>query len=356
MISTERERMTSAERMKAVLSGEKPDRVPFIPFAYGFAALIAGFEIRDCYADPEKSFRAQVLCKEILKHDGNPLFSYASFGAWEFGGEIRFPSSEWDQAPVVTRTAVSSPEDVENLQVPPVETSGYLPNEIRFLKCVAAEGLPLFVKLGTPFTTAGTIIGEELMLRWMIKRPELVHTVLEKVTDFYVDIARYFVKEYGAERIIAFEGAPSEASDLISPGQFEEFALPYLLKTHQKILALGVPKFLTHVCGEQNLNLVHWRKVPMGDGGTMSFGHEVDLSKAIEIFGADTIIAGNLDTKIIQMGSPEEIYEHTKETILTGKRAPRGYILMPGCELPPRTPFVNVYYMRKALNDHGFYD
>ncbi len=94
----------------------------------------------------------------------------------------------------------------------------------------------------------------------------------------------------------------------------------------------------------------------MGDAGVLSFGHEVDLNKAIEIFGEDTIIAGNLDTRIIQMGSPEEVYEHTKETLLKGKRAPRGYILMPGCELPPRTPFVNVYYIRKALNDHGFYD
>lgn len=356
MISTERERMSSAERMGSVLNGEKPDRVPFIPFSYGFAALLAGFDIGDYYSDPEKSFRAQMLCKEILKHDGNPLFSYASFGAWEFGGKIRFPSSEWDQAPIVIQPAVASPEDVEILKVPPVETAGYLPNEIRFLKLAASQGLPIFVKLGTPFTTAGSVIGEELMLRWMIKRPDLVHKVLRKVTDFFINIAHYFVKEYGAERLVAFEGAPSEASDLISPQQFEEFALPYILETHQKIIDMGIPKFLTHVCGEQNLNLVHWRKVPMGDAGVLSFGHEVDLGKAIEIFGEDTIIAGNLDTRTIQMGSPEEIYEHTKETILKGKRAPRGYILMPGCELPPRAPFVNVYYIRKALNDFGFYD
>ena len=89
MFPMDRERMTSAERMKAVLTGQKPDRVPFVPFAYGFNALIAGYEIGDYYSDPEKSFRAQMLCKEILAHDGNPLFSYASFGAWEFGGKIR---------------------------------------------------------------------------------------------------------------------------------------------------------------------------------------------------------------------------------------------------------------------------
>ncbi len=356
MFSLERERMTSAERMKALLTGQKPDRVPFIPFSYGFNTLIAGYEIGDYYADPKKSFRSQMLCKEILAHDGNPLFSYASFGAWEFGGKIRFPSSEWDQAPIVVERPVSSPEDVENLKVPPVEKAGYLPNEIEFLKLVAANGLPIFVKLGTPFTTAGSVVGETLMLRWMIKRPELVHKVLRKVTDFFINIAHYFVKEYGAGRIMAFDAGPTEASNLISPQQFEDFVLPYLLEIHEKIMDMGVARFLTHVCGEQNLNLVHWRKVPMGDGGVLSFGPEVDLKKAIEIFGNDTIVGGNIDTDILLTGTPEEVYEKTRDTILVGKTAPRGYILMPGCELPPRTPLANIYYMRKALNDHGFYE
>lgn len=356
MFSLERERMTSAERMRALLMGQKPDRVPFIPFAYGFNTLIAGYEIGDYYSDPGKSFRSQMLCKEILAHDGNPLFSYASFGAWEFGGKVRFPSSEWDQAPIVVERPVSSAEDVENLKVPPVETAGYLPNEIEFLKLAAANGLPIFVKLGTPFTSAGSVVGETLMLRWMIKRPELVHKVLRKVTDFFINIAHYFVNEYGAEKIMAFDAGPTEASNLISPQQFEDFVLPYLVEIHEKIMDMGVARFLTHVCGEQNLNLVHWRKVPMGEGGILSFGPEVDLKKAIEIFGNDTIIGGNIDTDILLTGTPEEVYEKTRDTILVGKAAPRGYILMPGCELPPRTPLANIYYMRKALNDHGFYE
>ena len=348
--------MTSAERMKAVLMGERPDRVPFIPFAQGFSALIAGYELADYYSDPVKSFRGQMLCKEILAHDGSPLFSYASFGAWEFGGRIRYPTESFDQAPMVVENPASSPEAVKALKVPPVATAGFLPLEIQFSRLAAAQGIPIFVKLGAPLTMAGSVIGETLMLRWMMKRPELVHEVLRKVTDFLVEVASYFVKEYGAERIVPFDAAPTEASNLISPKKFEEFALPYLVETHQKVLGMGVPRFLTHVCGEQNLNLPHWRKVPMGQGGVMSFGSEVDLDKAVEMFGNDTVIAGNVDTRLLLMGTPVEVYEATRDAIVKGKRAPRGYILMPGCELPPRTPFVNVYYMRKALNDHGYYE
>jgi len=355
MIVRDREKMNSIERMGAVLAGEKPDRVPFIPFASGFNALVAGYEIRDHYSDPEKSFRAQLLCKEILGHDGHPLFSYASFGAWEFGGKIRFPQGEYEQAPVVLENPGDSAEKAEGLRVPKVETAGYMPRAIAFSRMAAARGFPIAVKLGTPFTTAGTVIGEELMMRWIMKRPDLVHLVLRKVTDFFIDIAHFFSKEYGAEKILAFEGAPTEANNLISPKQFEEFALPYLIESHEKMLDMGIKRFLSHICGEQNLNLRHWQKVPMGEGGVVSFGTEVDLERAIELFGENRVIAGNVDPNILIGGSPEEVYDHTRETLLKGKKAPRGYILMPGCELPPRTPLANVYYLRKALNDFGFY-
>ncbi len=356
MISTHREYMTSAERMKTVLSGGKPDRVPFIPFALGFSMLLCGLEIADYYTDPEKSFRSQLLFKEVLGHDGNPLFSYASFGAWEYGGKIRYPSSCWDQAPVVIEHPVSSPEDVDRLKVPDVQKAGYLPKQIEFLKLAAQAGFPLFVKLGTPFTVAGSVIGETLMFRWLIKKPELVHKVLRNVTDFLIGIADYFVSQYGPDRIIAFDASPTEANQVISPQQFCDFALPYLKEVHERVLNMGVKGFFSHVCGEQNMNLDHFQNVPMGDIGVISFGHEVDLDKAIELFGDKTVIAGNVNTSVIQLGTPEEVYEQTKQCILKGKKAPRGYILMPGCELPPRAPWVNVYYMRKALNDFGFYD
>jgi uroporphyrinogen decarboxylase len=356
MFSLEREQMTSGERLRAVLAGQKPDRVPFIPFALGYACVIAGYEVGDFYADPEKSFRAQLIFREVLGHDGTPTFSYASFGAYEFGGKIKYPYGKWDQAPIVIEHPIKSPEDVQRLVLPPVNQAGYIPNEIKFARLAVQNGFPIMVKVGSPFTTAGSVIGEAQMMRWMIKYPELVHEVLRKVTDFLVNVARYFVEEFGSDKIIAFDGAPTEASQVISPRQFEEFALPYLLETHGKILGLGVRRFLTHVCGEQNLNLLHWRKVPVGDGGVLSFGHEVDLDRAIELFGQDVIIAGNINPTLIQTGTPEEVYELTRVALLKGKKASRGFILMPGCELPVWSPWANVYYLRKAVNDFGFYD
>jgi uroporphyrinogen-III decarboxylase len=50
------------------------------------------------------------------------------------------------------------------------------------------------------------------------------------------------------------------------------------------------------------------------------------------------------------------VYQLSKRAIEKGKKAPRGYMLMSGCEIPPMSPPYNVYMMTKAVNDFGWYD
>ena len=102
------ETMTSAERMGAVMRGEKPDRVPVIPFVFGHTALVCGQPLARVYDDAAESFRCQLLCQEMYGYDGGPLYAYASAGGWEFGGEIEFPYKKYSGAPVVARHPVQT--------------------------------------------------------------------------------------------------------------------------------------------------------------------------------------------------------------------------------------------------------
>jgi uroporphyrinogen decarboxylase len=94
----------------------------------------------------------------------------------------------------------------------------------------------------------------------------------------------------------------------------------------------------------------------MGDPGIVSVGDQVDLDTAIKYFGDKSIIVGNIDPVVIQNGTPQEVYQLSKQAIEKGKKAPRGYMLMSGCEIPPMSPPYNVYMMTKAVNDFGWYD
>ena len=98
-----------------MLGGERPDRIPFFPFARGFCSRTVGYTIGSLYSDPEKSFWSQLCTQEMYDHDETLKFSSACFGAWEFGGEIKFPSGEWEQSISVVRYPVQSEEDVERL-------------------------------------------------------------------------------------------------------------------------------------------------------------------------------------------------------------------------------------------------
>ena len=93
----------------------------------------------------------------------------------------------------------------------------------------------------------------------------------------------------------------------------------------------------------------------MGRSGVISIGNEIDITTAIEYFGNNCIIAGNIEPTTLQTGTSREIYELCRQAIEKGKYAPRGYILMPGCEIPVNTPPHNLHTMIKAIEDFGWY-
>jgi uroporphyrinogen decarboxylase len=352
---TQKPHMTSAERMRALLSGSRPDRVPFNPFASGFCARTVGYEIADIYSNPKRSFEAQLMTKEMYGYDANPVYAYASQGGWELGGEIRFPSGQFQQAPVVSRCQIQIIEDIEKLEIPDVTQAGAIPLMMEFAKIQREYGMAATVHCGTPFKLAVNSMELERFGRLMLKEQTYAHKLLRKTTDFCIKVFSWWIDVFGSENILCMDGAPTEANQVISPKQFETFSLPYIVEVHEKVLSMGARLFSTHVCGEQNLNLESWQRVPMGNPGIMSFGQEVDLGKAKKMFGEKCIIAGNVEPARIQFGSGREVYELCKETILKGKDSPRGYIFMTGCELPPDTPPYNVFMMKKAVEDVGYY-
>lgn len=283
-----------------------------------------------------------------------PIYGYAAFGAWEFGGEIELPY-ERGLAPMVVKTPVETPEDVEKLEIPDPRKAGSLPSTIEAAKEVVSLGYPATFPAGGVFTWTCNIIGYDRIMRWLIKEPDLVHKVLKKATDFSIAIAEYFVENFGAGSCLAVDLSPGEANSLISPQHFEKFALPYTMEAHEKILKMGVPNFLTHICGEQNRNLEHWQKIPFGRPGILGFGPQVDLEAADKIFGRDNFIMGNVNTISIMSEPFDVVFELSKKCLEKGKKISAGYILSPGCEIPPPTPPANIYAMVKATREHGTY-
>lgn len=354
-------KMTNRERVEALLRREKPDRIPHWPIALGFSTIYTGTTIADYYNKPEVSIAAQRKTAKDFDFVFMPWMGSATILAWEFGGEIKWPSGEYSQAPTIVKHPVETVDDVFKLKLPDVKTAGYIPMQMEFSKLSAKDNLdfePFNVTLNPgsgPFTAAAQICGADKFVKWMIKNPDAVHRLLRLAVDFYISLAEYWKDTFGVDRVLPLLGEPTASNAVISPEKFEEFALPYFKEYAQRLREIGYKSAWIHICGDQTKNLPHWAKTKFGDPGIYSIAHEMDIEEAGEYLPND-IIFGNIEPAIIQTGTANDVYEETRKLIEKGKKLKCGYIFSQGCEMPPMSPLENVKAMNQALDDYGWYD
>lgn len=350
-------KMAAKERWEALLKRKTIDRVPFFPMGNaGFCCINAGYKIADAYINAKNYFTAEMKCAEQYNYYSLIYASVGgSYGAWEFGGKLKFPKGEMGMAPQIEEHPVKSEEDVYNLKLPNVESAGSLPNSFELCKIEEkVDGLPISPTVHSVFTVAANLVGIETICRWLIRKPDLVKHLVEISAQHAIDVAKYWVDNFDSKRIIFYVSAPSEANDLISPKQFEKFVLPYQKHVHEEILKMGIRHIYVHICGEQNMNLPFWSQMPMGDPGILSFGHEVDIRDAGKYFPND-IIVGNVHPPTLHEGPADKVYGLCKECIEKGKELKSGFMLAPGCFISPKTPAYNYWLMQKALLEFGWY-
>jgi uroporphyrinogen decarboxylase len=341
---------------KRLLAGENIGR-PLV-WLYGgapsVAARIAGYDPVVAYNDPEKALDAQMKTIAMFGSDGIPRMCVggASDVTWAFGGEIKWPAGEYDMAPVAVRHPVNSEKEAMSVEPPAdIEAAGPMPLYLKLTHLQNENDLPVFPFITSPVEGARSICGPELLMRWMVRKPELAHRMLRLAADYSVSVVRYFARTFAPENILIYVAAPTASNQMISPKFFETYVLPYQHELHTETLACGIGHIFCHICGDQNKNLTMWQQIPMGDPGIVSFGHEVDLTDAVIRFGNHCIIAGNVEPAVIHLGPAHEVYRLSRDALEKGQKAPCGFILMPGCGVPPDAPPYHLYMLKKALTD-----
>ncbi|ADI74150.1 Uroporphyrinogen decarboxylase (URO-D) [Methanohalobium evestigatum Z-7303] len=354
-------RMTSPERMAAVMSGQKPDRVPVVPFIEGYATNITGISLGDFYADGDMCFDAQFASMRLHGYEQTPMYGYASCGAWEFGGKIGFPYRKGQGAPYVEEHPVNKVEDVENLKVPDFRDE--LPGAYKEADKVAAKcaerGMPVTVQIGSVFTAASVIAETSKFFNWVVTKPDVVHQILDKVSDMFINAVDYFADKYGPKNLLPFDGGPSESNTMISAKMFEEFAYPYVKKIHDHVRERGIPAVLMHPCADQNGNIPYYVKMREENDWSGKyvwlFGPETSIKTQIDAFGDHDVICGNINPPLFQSSSYDEVLELCRENIEEGMNSPSGYILAAGCEFPPNAAPIKVMAMVDAAEMYGKY-
>lgn len=197
-----------------------------------------------------------------------------------------------------------------------------------------------------PFTLGGLTFGVEKLMRSVRKDKAAVHAVLEFASELCFAYLEPFI-DAGVSIISLAD--PTSSGDLISRDQFIEFSLPYLKKVGTRVKERGV--WLTvHICGNTTKVL---DQIPLAGADIMSVDYKVDLSEARRILGGKIAFAGNMNpVAVMQKETPEGVAAACRQTVAKAGVAP-GYILMPGCDIPPSVPIENVKAMVDTAHEYS---
>lgn len=346
--------MNRTQRFAAVSSGQTPDRVPIMSFAGAYAARLAGISLEEYYTNPGKAIDVQIKARDLHGYDDNPHFGWPDWGGWEFGGQVVFPKTYREASPKTVVNPVEKTSQVDKLKVPDPKTAGMMPLIHEYNRHITRMGLPAKIQGGTVTLLVAGILGRENLLRWYLREPEAVHVVYDKAAEFILKAARLTVDQYGTHCSASFSAA-LDTNDLISPDLFETFCVPAQAKVNSGLMEMGITRFSMHLCGNHQHNLGLWASLPWPDRMTFSVGRETDLEIAAEAFNHRHIIAGNVSTTLLAVGSYEEVYQDTRRCLEIGMPLPGGFSLMSACEMPVLAPPLNVHAMVSAVADHGWY-
>ncbi len=186
-----------------------------------------------------------------------------------------------------------------------------------------------------PFTLAARFVGEEVFMKYTFKKPAFVEKMVDFCADLLITLYEPLVNA-GMEAISIAD--PTASGDLINPKQMLKFAVPPLRKLSDWAKSKGAHTIL-HICGNTSDRLEQFIETGCS---TIFFDQKVDIAKAKEVLHGKMSFGGNIaPVHILLNKTAAEVEQACRETIeIAGKDG--GYILVPGCDIPPTIPFENL--------------
>jgi len=319
------------ETLKKVINGEKMEPLPigFIadsPWLPGWY----GIKILDYFSNDELWLKVNLKAiQEFPEVMFLPGF-WSEFGMCTepsaFGARCRFPQNEFPHAHPV----IKSPEEINALVIPEPETDGLLPFVLNRLKLAqpyienAGHKIRFAVARG-PLNIASFLMGTTEFLMAMLTSPELVETLMEKITAFlknWLQLQRSTFSTIDGifllDDIIGFIGGQ----------EFRRFGLPYFKELFNADVAV---KFL-HNDAQCRVSVPFLPEIGVN---LFNMGFDVSLNDIKTWTNNQVTLLGNIPPRdVLANGKPEDVVKSVTE-LLDSLEDKTRVILSCGGGLPP---------------------
>jgi uroporphyrinogen decarboxylase len=342
--------MTSKEIIQKVIRLEPTPRQPVSLLSGGAWALNrSGLTLEQALvAGPVRIAEIIAQTNEIVQCDIVwPGSGYHNLAIRGVGGRLKF---RLKGTPDVQEPLLKNIADIDRIRVNRVQDDDgirVLVESARLLSQSIGSRTVVGTSQWAPFTLGGLAFGVENLMRGLHKDKAAVHAVLDFASALCFAYLEPFI-DAGVSMISLAD--PTASGDLISREQFIDFSLPYLTRVAAKIKARGVA-VTVHICGNTTNRL---DTIPGTGADIMSVDYKVPLTEARRLLGGKIVFAGNMNpVAIMQRQTVQGVADACAECIRAAGPG-GGYILMPGCDIPPGVPIENVRTMVETAHATTF--
>ena len=304
---------------------------------------LLGVSVRELISDSELQARGMKAVADRTDAAASVSFMDLSLEAECFGATVVVSD---DEVPTVKGRMINDADEADALEIPSVD-SGRAPIYIDAIK-KATELIvdrPVLAGMIGPFSLAARLLDVSEIMMDCYDDPDMVHTVLEKVTSFLCEYAKAY-KAAGANGIVMAE----PVAGLLSPMLEEEFSSPYV---KQIVEAVQSENFavIYHNCGDNVPKMLD--SILTTGAAAYHFGNAVDMERdIIAHVPSDVLVMGNIDPAgVLRLGTPDKVKEETL-ALLEKCSKYENFLLSSGCDIPPMTPWENIDAFFAATNDY----
>jgi len=228
-----------------------------------------------------------------------------------------------------------------------------LPGEMRFrqleiLRELAPDDLMLIAN-------TGGIIGANYSVEYCYKMfddPESIDRLAENALANGIESARK-MRDLGCEAAFSASDFADNSGPFYNPEQMERWILPYLTRWSNALREIGLYSIL-HTDGQLESYMDAIADTGIDAIQAIDPVAGMDMRKTKDIVGDRLCLCGNIDCGLLLMGTPEDVYESTKDMLLKCKDD-GGLVLGASNAVQPEVPIENYRAMISAWKDHGQY-
>ena len=338
--------MNREERIRAVLEGKQPDRVP----------VSVWMHLSEYDQDSRSLAEAMVAFNEKYDYDFIKMMPFGAYMTPDWGAKLKIFCDPYKEVEII-EPAITCPEDYEKLEVlaPTHGSWGRTLQLAQWTSKLIKPNTPYMQTIFSPATSLKKLAGARL-LSDMLEHPDKVHHALEVITETTI----HFVKANIEAGVSGFFFATQLANyDMLSDTLYAEFCKPYdlrVISSYNKETWFNV----VHIHGK-NIMFDTLEKYPLPILNWHDRQTEPDFKTARE--KTNKVFMGGLKEGPAIVGtalkydsimstegmSEENIKKHIREAIeMAGGK---GLIVAPGCVADPKSPEALLKAVRAAVEN-----